>query len=204
MADEPGKDISHSDEELVRRSEGGDSSAFRLLVERYQQRVVHIALSVLRDPDESLDVAQDAFLKVFRNLSRFQGKSSFYTWLYRITFNLAIDRTRSRKRRKAISLDAISDESSEQQPLDVPDGSAGPGQVAGEKELEERINQAIDRLPPKHRQAVLLREIEGLSYQEIAEVAGCSVGTVMSRLHYAREKLKEKIRSYVDGRGLDG
>jgi RNA polymerase sigma-70 factor (ECF subfamily) len=182
------------DEALVRRCQQGDEEAFTRIVERYQTRVVGLAYSVVRNPDDAMDVAQEAFLKVHRNLRGFRGKSSFYTWLYRVTVNLAIDRDRKRKRRRLESLEAIQERSTEAGGPVFPDEGPSPKEVAADGELEELVNEAIDSLSPRHRTVVLLRDVQGLSYQEIAEVVGCSLGTVMSRLHYARQKLKEKLR----------
>lgn len=185
------------DAALVQRSREGDEEAFTRLVQKYQTRVVGVAYSVVRDAEDAVDVAQEAFIKVHRNLKGFRGKSSFYTWLYRVTINLAIDRDRKRKRRRTESLEAIQERSTDTGEPVFPDEGPSPHEVAADGELSALVNEAIDSLPPRHRTVVLLRDVQGLSYQEIADVAGCSLGTVMSRLHYARRKLKERIRPFL-------
>lgn len=195
-----GPDPDREDSALVSRCQEGDEEAFSELVRKYQTRVVGIAFSVVRDADEAVDVAQEAFIKVHRSLRGFRGKSSFYTWLYRITVNLAIDRDRKRKRQPTESLEAIEERSSTGEAV-FAGSEPSPHEVAADGEMSEIVNRAIESLSSRHRTVILLRDVQGLSYQEIAEVVGCSLGTVMSRLHYARQYLKEKVRPYL-GQGL--
>ena len=190
------------DQVWVEACRKGDREAFGRLIEKYRERIINVAYSVLRDRDEAMDVSQEAFLRVHQRLGGFRGKSSFYTWLYRLTVNLAIDRQRKRKRRPAESLESIQERAREDQDSIFPDRKPGPREIASDMELAERINQAIDRLPPKHRKVILLREVQGLSYQEVADIVGCSLGTVMSRLHYARENLRKTLGPYI-GRRFD-
>lgn len=193
-----------TDEKLVEAAQKGDSAAFEVLVRRYQSRVVSIAFSVLRNSEDAADVAQEVFLRVYRKLGGFCGKSRFYTWLFRITVNMSIDRSRSRQRKRAESLDQEDQETGENRFARIPDSDLDPREAGADSELERKIHEAIDELSPKHRQVVLLRDVQGLSYQEIAQVVRCSLGTVMSRLHYAREKLKEKVRPLLPSEAEEG
>jgi len=148
-----------------------------------------------------MDVVQEAFVKVHRNLPRFQGTSSFYTWLYRIVVNLCIDLRRRTSKATVYSFDdALNHETVATSHGVLPGGAnrGRPDQEFGRQELRKEIGQAMEGLSDKHRQVILLREIEGLSYKEIAEVLGISVGTVMSRLHHARSNLQATLRRYLN------
>jgi RNA polymerase sigma-70 factor (ECF subfamily) len=186
--------VEPSDWELVRRCKEGDRQASRELVERYQRRVVAIALGMLHDREDALEVSQEAFAKVFTNIQQFKEESSFYTWLYRIVVNLAIDRQRQRSRQPL--LERNDQEEGDSYRIDaIPDAaSADPYEQVKDKELGERIRAALAELTPAHKAVILLREVEGLSYEEISEVLQCSRGTVMSRLHYARKRLQSRLR----------
>lgn len=188
-----------TDDILVTRTLAGDTGAFRILVERYQQRVHAVALGVLGNFQDAEDVTQDAFLKAYRNLASFRGQSSFYTWVYRITFNLAIDERRKRYRHVETSVGetAVLDVVTEPRDRGGPpllSESPKPDEEAERGELREQIKRAIAGLSPEHRAVIMLREIEGLSYAEISNVVGCSKGTVMSRLHHARRRLKRALQ----------
>jgi RNA polymerase sigma-70 factor (ECF subfamily) len=183
-----------SDWELVRRCKENDREAFRELVERYQRKVVAIALGMLHDREDAMEVAQEAFAKVFTSIQQFKEEASFYTWLYRIVVNLAIDRQRQRSRQPQLERDDAGE--GENGLIDtVPAGAhADPYEQVKDKELRERIRAAIAELTPVHKAVILLREVEGLSYEEISEILQCSRGTVMSRLHYARKRLQALLR----------
>ncbi len=192
--------VERDDSELVSLARDGDRKAFKLLVQRYQQRVYGIAYGIVRNEEDALDISQQAFIKVHKHLPRFQGTSSFYTWLYRIVVNLCIDH----KRRAARSMTVDYDDA-----LDHEGGVASvnsaiaespfrdPAKELAGSELRRELGRAMDGLSEKHRQVILLREIEGLSYKEIAEVLDISVGTVMSRLHHARHNLQSALRRYL-------
>jgi len=186
--------------QLVRRAQAGDLAAFRELFENYYQRATSVALGVVGNQADAQDVVQEAFIKVYKKLNSFKGESSFYTWFYRIVYNLAIDTARKRYRKvENLVGDAVS--------LDQTIQTASRGAVASvnevttpEKELErktlrEQIAKAMTELSPEHRAVITLREIDGLSYTEISEAAGCSKGTVMSRLFHARRKLQKALSS---------
>lgn len=180
-----------ADLELLRAVLDGDTTAYRGLVEKYQGRVYAMVYGMLRNREDARDVTQEAFVKAYNNLDRFRLESSFYTWLYRIAMNLAIDLTRKRKRRKQTSFDeaiAARDEDGDMLEAHTEDS---PRKTLERKQLYARIMGALETLPDDQRQVVLLRELEGLSYKEIAEIIDIPEGTVMSRLFYARKKLQK-------------
>jgi RNA polymerase sigma-70 factor (ECF subfamily) len=173
---------------LIRRCIAGDAAAFEPLVEKYRQRVWRLAYQVLHDREEAWDVAQEAFVRAFHSLPSFRGQSAFYTWLFRITVNVATDRHRQRgAQARAFGPERVTEE---EWTRTAPDPGRGPDQEAARAEQRERIRRALDALPPKARTIIMLSDVEGLSYREIAEVLNCPIGTVMSRLHNARKRLK--------------
>ncbi|MCH8131679.1 MAG: sigma-70 family RNA polymerase sigma factor [Acidobacteria bacterium] len=189
-----------ADDEIVRRAQAGDHDAFRMLVERYQGRAYGLALRVLRDEEQAKDAVQDAFLKVYRSLDRFEGRAGFYTWLYRIVMNQCLDR----KRRDKSDREVEWNDESAAGVLNASESAASPAgrdadreapDVAIERsEIRQAVARAIDALPEDARRTIQLREIDGLSYKEIAEAMGIPKGTVMSRLHYARQRLRELLQ----------
>jgi RNA polymerase sigma-70 factor (ECF subfamily) len=186
--------VESSDWELVRRCKEGDRQAFRELVERYQRKTVAIALGMLHDREDALEVSQEAFAKVFTNIQQFKEEASFYTWLYRIVVNLAIDRQRQKSRQPLLEDDQGNGESGGGIDATPAAMNSDPYEQVKDKELGDRIRVAIAELTPAHKAVILLREVEGLSYEEISEILQCSRGTVMSRLHYARKRLQSLLR----------
>jgi RNA polymerase sigma-70 factor (ECF subfamily) len=177
--------------ELIRRCQQGDLAAFEPLVERYRQRVWRLAFQLLRDREDAWDCAQEVFVRAFHSINSFRGDSAFYTWLFRITVNLATDRQRARgAQARAFGSERVEED---EWARTVPDPTGGPEDVAASAERRERIREALDTLPPKARTIIMLSDIEGLSYREIAEVLRCPIGTVMSRLHNARKRLKAAL-----------
>ena len=179
--------------ELIARAQKGDRRAFEILIERYHKRVYSVALGMVSDPESALDVSQEAFVKAYQSIGGFKGKSNFYTWIYRIAVNCSIDYLRREKKERALGYDdeiRIEDEAQEGMSQELP----SPDSTIRRSELKDAILKAIETLPEEQRAAILLREIQGLSYKEIAEVLQCSKGTVMSRLHYARQKLQKKLK----------
>ncbi len=165
-----------------------------MLVERYQRRVYGIAYGMVSNPDDALDVSQEAFVRVFRYLGSFQGSSSFYTWLYRIVVNLCVDHLRHRSNETAVDYDDSLEHPADAAPQ--PSLRSDPHRALGDKELGERIQEAMARLSPIHRAVLTLREIEGMSYQDMAKVMGCSLGTIMSRLFLARRRMQTILADY--------
>jgi RNA polymerase sigma-70 factor (ECF subfamily) len=179
------------EQDLIQRCLAGDASAFEPLVERYRQRVWRLAYQVLRDREEAWDCAQEAFVRAFHSLPSFRGHAAFYTWLFRITMNVATDRQRSRgAQARAFGAERVSEEEWKRT---MPDQRARPDQAAVQSEQRQRIRQALDALPPRARTIIMLSDVEGLSYREIADVLGCPIGTVMSRLHNARKRMKSLL-----------
>jgi len=193
--------------DLVARSRHGDTTAFDQLVGLYQDRIYNYVARMVHDPIEAEDIAQEAFVKAYRNLPSFRGASTFQTWLYRIASNLTIDSVRRRHRREnTCSLDA---------PLDTDEGQVareqedtarpGPARDLETAELQRQVHRAIQQLSPKLRGVVVLYELQGLSYEEIATILGCPLGTVKSRLFNARLELKDRLHDvlpqYAEGYG---
>jgi RNA polymerase sigma-70 factor, ECF subfamily len=171
------------DAALVARARTGDFAAYEELVRQYRNDVFAVAYHFVRDREEAWDLSQEVFIKAHRALKRFRGDASFKTWVLRITANQCKDFLKKR-RLKTVSFDRSP------QAMNRPSGELDPAGSAEARELGEAIQEAIDALPVKHRTAFVLREIEGLSYQEMAGVMRCNIGTVMSRLHHARQKLR--------------
>jgi len=184
------------DRALIAKAQAGDTAAFRRLVERHQRRAFAIALALVRDENDARELVQDAFLRVFKGLNSFQGGSSFFTWLYRIITNLSIDLIR-KPGRQTSDFDDARLEMEESQDLDQPflsrfDG-ADPMELVRRREIASRLERALEALPSYHRAVIVMREIEGLSYEEMAQAMGVSKGTIMSRLFHARQKLQRAL-----------
>jgi RNA polymerase sigma-70 factor (ECF subfamily) len=188
----------HSDLALVQRVQRGDRSAFDVLVLRYQHKVLKLVQRYIRDSMEAEDVVQEAFIKAFRAIGSFRGDSAFYTWIYRIAINTAKNAIVSSKRRP-VNVD-IDVQDPEQGDLEarLTDGET-PEQLALSEEIRETVNRAMAGLPEELRTAIVLREIDGLSYEEIAESMDCPVGTVRSRIFRAREAIDRQLRPIFDG-----
>jgi RNA polymerase sigma-70 factor (ECF subfamily) len=189
-----------SDLSLVQRAQRGESGAFDALVRRYQHKVVKLVMRYVRNPTEAEDITQDAFIKAYRALPRFRGDSAFYTWLYRIAINTAKNSLASRSR-NPVRLDADGGGDDDDRPgleermIDA----ATPEALALTEEIRATVTAAIDQLPDDLRTAIMLRELEGLSYEEIAKTMDCPVGTVRSRIFRAREAVDERLRDIFDG-----
>ncbi len=194
-ADTPADVPQPTDDEAVERACRGDHEAFRVLVERYQARVFRVALRVLRDEEQARDAVQEAFLRVYRSLRSFEGRSSFYTWLYRVVLNLCLDmRRRSRSERPLEGIEppgAGEDALGGAGAMSAP--APGPDVALERAQLRKAVAAAIEALPDEARQTLVLREVDGLSYAEIAKMLDIPKGTVMSRLHYARRRLQKAL-----------
>jgi len=185
-----------SDKKLVERVQKGDNGAFDLLVLKYQHKIVNLIMRYVRDPELSLDIAQEAFIKAYRALPRFRGDSAFYTWMYRIAVNTAKNHLAAQRRRPMdVDLDLQDPEQYELhaklKETDTPEG------VALSDELQQIVERAIAALPEDLRTAIVLRELEGMSYEEIAQTMDCPVGTVRSRIFRARDAIGKKVGSLI-------
>lgn len=187
-----------TDERLVERVQRGDRKAFDLLVGRYQHRIQALVARYLKEPDDVLDVTQDAFIKAYRALPRFRAESQFYTWLYRIAINTAKNHLVARSRRPPSSDVEIEDAEHYAGGDALRDMDTPENQLAGEQ-LRKVVFDAIEALPEDLRTALTLREFDGLSYEDIAAVMECPVGTVRSRIFRAREAVDSKVRPLLDG-----
>ena len=171
------------DLELIHRSQAGDTEAFGELVTKYRTKIFNLIYGVVGNETDAWDLAQEGFLKAWRSIHRFQGRSSFYTWLYRITINVTVDSLRRRCHHVEVELDDA-----------IPSLLPGPGVNYERAEIREQVYAALAKLTPEQRAVIVLKEIEDLQYHEIAEILGISVGTVMSRLFYGRKKLQSILR----------
>lgn len=179
------------EEKLIRQTLAGEKDAFRLLVEQYEKRVFAMAFQIVKSREDAEDIVQESFVKAYLSLAEFRGDGSFYTWLYRIVYNLALDYKRRISRRGGASVEL--DETIAHQANAFMGKMDMPGDALDRREQREALKRALNGLSEEHRVAVMLRELDGLSYEEIAEVTGVSRGTVMSRLHYARKKLQSVL-----------
>ena len=176
---------------LVERVRGGEMAAFEPLVEKYRQRVYRLTYNVLRNKEDAWDAAQEAFIKAYQALPSFRGQSAFYTWLFRIAMNVAHDKARQRGAQgRAFGTERVTEEEWERT---MPDPGEDPNAAAARAEQRGRITQALDTLPEHHRAIIMLSDLEGLSYREIADVLSIPIGTVMSRLHNARKRLRAAL-----------
>jgi len=176
---------------LIKKCQEGREDAFRELMEKYQRRVYWIAYNMLSNYDTAREIAQEAFIRVFRNIARFDVKKNFYTWLYQITVNLCIDRMRKLSHGKTVDIDGLGG-------LADP-GPRDPAETGERTETRARVHVALDRLPPKYKAVLTLRDIQGFSCEEIAEIVGCTNATVRWRLHRARKL----FRAIWEGKGVE-
>jgi len=187
-----------SDHELLAAIRDGDEGAFGEIVRRYRNPITNFVYRMIDDYDRSVELAQETFIRIYTSASRYKANYSFSTYIYRIAANLAISELRQRKRRKLVSLfSAFSDETGEALELDLPDGGPLQDETLIEDERRRAVAKAITSLPAKYRAAVVLRDIEGMSYDSIAETLNLSEGTVKSRINRARNLLKEKLSAYI-------
>ena len=198
--------VADDDYSLVRKAQAGDQQAFAALVERYQRKAFAVALGLVKDREEAMDVSQEAFVKVYKYLDHFKGDSSFYTWLYRIVVNLCIDR---RRRKGADPGEQVEFDEAVRQEAEGEVGVLGtrlgsnPQKAALRAELMSKIEEALQQIPEKHRAILLLREVEGMSYEDLSQTLKIPKGTVMSRLFHARTKMQQLLKAYLAGENPD-
>lgn len=188
------------DREIISAYQRGDRSTFQLLVIKYETRVFNHCMRIVNDREESADLTQEVFLKVFRNIEKYEHTYAFYTWLYRITVNCCIDFLREKKRRIAKFPAAplhYDDAHGRAKEVEIPDERFGPERRAINMELNDMLNKALGNLPVNLRSIIVLKEVEGRSYAEIAKIVNCSLGTVKSRMHRARVQLKEFLTPHL-------
>jgi len=186
------------DQEIVERVQRGEKRAFDLLVTKYQRKIFRLLSRLIRDPGEIEDVAQEAFIKAYRALPNFRGESAFYTWLYRIAINTAKNHLVAQGRRAPTSTETEVEDAENFEDADGLRDVNTPDAVMMSRQVGEAVNRAIDRLPEDLRTAIVLREFEGLSYEEIAESMNCPIGTVRSRIFRAREAIANELRPLLD------
>jgi len=184
------------DDELVRRVQAGNSEAFEELVRRYERKVYNITYRMMGNEQDASEALQDTFLRAYRFLPEFQFKSSFFTWLYRIATNVSLTKLRKRKSPPIISLDEPVGED-EDLPLEIPDYKYSPEEMMRRRELQEALQKSVDSLPADYRSVVVLRDLEGLSNEEVGKILNLSVPAVKSRLHRGRLVLREKLAGYL-------
>ena len=183
------------DVELVARCREGDTQAFNELVTRHRQRCFAMIYQMVRNEEDAWDLAQDGFVRAWRSLASFRGQSSFFTWLYRIMTNVTLDWLRRKKIASGQEFDdSIGLPGIAPGAVTAPQATVAPATKLADQEIRVRVDEAIARLSDEHRAVIVMRELDGMEYHEIAEAVGCSIGTVMSRLFYARRKLQTMLR----------
>ena len=186
-----------TDWEIVQRVQAGDVGAFDRLIVKYRERVYGVIYNMAANREDAADLTQDAFIKAFQSIHRFQGQSAFFTWLYRIAVNSTLTHLRKARLRSFFSFEKIHEDDKSAEVINQLTDKKGADRELFVKELQEKLNEAMLKLSIKHRTVVTLFEIDGLSHEEIAEVMDCSVGTVRSRLHYAKQLLQAELQSYT-------
>jgi RNA polymerase sigma factor (sigma-70 family) len=186
-----------SDWMVVQRVQAGDVAAFDQLILKYRERVYAMIYNMTSNREDAADLTQDSFIKAFQSINRFQGQSSFFTWLYRIALNSALTHIRRNKLRSFFSFDKVHEDATVSAVLNQLTDKKDVQREVFVSELQEKLNEAMLKLSIPHRTVVTLFEIDGLSHEEIAEIMNCSVGTVRSRLHYAKQLLQAELQSYV-------
>lgn len=182
---------------VVKKVQAGEVAAFDQLILKYRERLYSVIYNMTANREDAADLVQDTFIKAFQSINRFQGQSTFFTWLYRIGVNSTVTHLRKNRLRTFFSLEKIVEEEKTSEIITALADQSDAERGAFVKELQEKLNEALQKLSIKHRTVVTLFEIDGLSHAEIAEVTECSVGTVRSRLHYAKQLLQAELQSYL-------
>lgn len=187
-----------ADQLLVQRIQSGDQQAFGLLVTKYQRKLMRLVMRLVRDPAEAEDVTQEAFIKAYRALPNFRGESAFYTWLYRIGVNAAKNWLMANARRAPTATAVGSEDAESYQGSELLQDADTPERILMSRQIGDKVNAAMDRLPEDLRTAISLREIDGLSYEEIANAMNCPIGTVRSRIFRARDAIAEELKPLLN------
>jgi RNA polymerase sigma-70 factor, ECF subfamily len=187
-----------NDGELIERCRAGDTAAFGELVTRYRNKACVVVCAMVQNEQDALDLAQEGFLNAWRSIDRFKGRSSFYTWLYRIMRNVTVDSLRRKRMYTDAEFDDRAAVNVEPGSQTTPSGAPLPAKELQRKEIQQRVNEAIAQLSPSHRAVFVMKEFENLQYHEIAEILECSIGTVMSRLYYARKRLQILLKDLYE------
>lgn len=182
---------------IVQKVQAGDVDAFDELILKYRERIYSVVYNLTANREDASDLTQDAFIKAFQSVGRFKGKSSFFTWLYRIALNTTLTHLRKNKLRRFFSFEKMNDEDHSAGFIDALVTDSDSDKSALMNELQEKLNDAFQKLSIKHRTVITLYEIDGLSHKEIADIVGTSVGTVRSRLHYAKQFLQAELKDYI-------
>jgi RNA polymerase sigma-70 factor, ECF subfamily len=182
---------------VIRQVQAGDVSAFDQLIVKYRERVYGVVYNMTSNREDAADLTQDAFIKAFQAINRFQGNCSFFTWLYKIAVNTTLSHLRKNKMRSFFSLEKLNEEGGNAQVLDQLTDKRGADRDTYLHELQEKLNEGMQKLSIPHRTVITLYEIDGLSHSDIAEIMGCSEGTVRSRLHYAKQFLQGELGKYI-------
>jgi RNA polymerase sigma-70 factor (ECF subfamily) len=194
---EEGNGDSAAERGLVERAASGDRDAYRILVEKYQNRVFSLVLSMVKSREDAEDIVQESFVKAYLSLKNFRGESSFYTWIYRVAYNMAIDFQRRNTRRNGVVTEPRSNNGEKEvAPVEGVASDGNPEDTVQRKELAVTLDAAMAHLSEEHRAVIMLREVDGMSYSEIADVLGVSQGTVMSRIHYAKKYLQKALKEF--------
>jgi RNA polymerase sigma-70 factor, ECF subfamily len=189
--------VDPDERKLVDAARRGDADAFKQLVLKHQRKAYAVALGMVHDADEARDICQDAFLKAHKNLAGFEGDAQFFTWLYRIVANLCIDHLRKRRGERMEFDETIAGEDANDDSGIAPRRLGfDPGRALADKELRQHLHAALEKLSPAHRSVLVMREVEGLSYKEMADMMNCSIGTIMSRLFHARKKMQTLLLEF--------
>ncbi|MHB1394849.1 MAG: sigma-70 family RNA polymerase sigma factor [Clostridia bacterium] len=195
---EGGNAVSDLEKLLVKKSQSGDFESFELLISSYDKRAYNIAYRVMGNEEDGKDMAQEALLRVFRSIKDFKGQSSFSTWLYRIVTNVCLDELRRRKNEKYVSMDSTIQTDSGELHMELCSDKETPETVYERVEQRELIKRAINELNEEYKSAIVLRDIQGFSYEEISNMLDCSLGTVKSRINRARNMLRERLKSSME------
>lgn len=187
--------MEHREQLLLERAKSGDVAAFEELIDAYQKKVFNLALRIIGNYDDAADLAQETFVRIYKAISNFKEQSSFSTWVYRITTNVCLDEIRKRKNKKVVSLDEDIHMDDGEMKRQVVSGDPGPDEAAEREEVRRTVNNAINKLPEDQRVVITLRDLQGMSYEEIAKVLALPAGTVKSRINRARLALKNALSS---------